>query len=74
MRQLTQALFQEILEQAQIRPRIKREVRFVSSVASMDSEAWVQTEFLPISDRAGNKGVLIIESGDHLYATAYEIS
>lgn len=40
----------------------------------MDDEAWAQTELIPISDRAGNKGVFVMEYGGHLYATAYEIS
>ena len=74
MRKITSDLFQQILDQSSIKPRVKREVRFVSSVAGMDDSLWQQTEFIPISDRSGNKGVLIIEFDNKLYATSYEIS
>lgn len=74
MRILTAEAFQQVLELAHIRPRTKREVRFASSVARMNEEAWLQTELIPITDRAGNKGVVVMESGGRLYATSYEIS
>lgn len=74
MRKITQDLFQQILDQSSIKPRVKREVRFVSSAAGMDDAAWEQTELIPISDRSGNKGVLLMEADGKLYATSYEIS
>lgn len=74
MRKITQDLFQQILDESAIKPRAKREVRFASSAAGMDDAIWEQTELIPISDRSGNKGVLLMESGGKLYATSYEIS
>ena len=74
MRILTTEVFQQVLEHASIRPRTKREVRFASSVVGMDEEAWAHTELIPISDRSGNKGVLVMENNGRLYATSYEIS
>jgi hypothetical protein len=74
MRKITQELFQTLLDGASIRPRIKREVRFTTSVAHLDDEAWHRTELLPISDRAGNKGVLLMQWGEQICTAAYEIS
>lgn len=74
MRKITQELFQTLLDGASIRPRIKREVRFTTSVAHLDDEAWHRTELLPISDRAGNKGVLLMQWDEQICAVAYEIS
>lgn len=75
MRQLTQETFQQLLEQASIRPRIKREVRFISSMARLSDDDWAETELLTITDKAGNKGVLVMHAGDNsFYATSYELS
>jgi len=75
MKKLTQESFSQLLEAAHIRPRIKREVRFTTSVSHLDDEAWGRTEILPISDRAGNKGVLLIQfDEERIYAASYEIS
>jgi len=75
MRQLTPDSFKELIDGASIRPRVKREVRFTTSAANMDDEAWEQTELLAISDRAGNKGVLLLSgTADATYAFAYELS
>ena len=74
MQQLTQPQFDELMNQASIRPRTKREVRFAQSVGTLTSEVWHETELLAVSDRAGNKGVLLLDSGKGLYAAAYELS
>ena len=75
MQRLTQESFQQIIDTAPIKPRIKREVRFTTSVAHLDDEAWGHTEVLPITDRSGNRGVLLFQAEEGvLYATSYEIS
>ncbi len=74
MKQLTQDEFNEVMNQASIRPRVKREVRFSQSTSAISGEQWHETELLAVSDRAGNKGVLLLDSGDALYAAAYELS
>jgi len=75
MQKLTQESFSRVLDGANIRPRITREVRFTTSVSHLDDTAWARTELLPVSDRAGNKGVLLMQFDDeHIYAAAYEIS
>ncbi|OJU87969.1 hypothetical protein BGO17_03205 [Candidatus Saccharibacteria bacterium 49-20] len=74
MKQLTQDEFNEAMTQASIRPRVKREVRFAQSTSDLSAEQWRETELLGVSDRAGNKGVLLLDSGATLYAAAYELS
>ena len=79
MKQLTAETFKDLIDAGNIKPRIKREVRFVASTASMDEETWAQTELLAISDRAGNKGVLLLSGArrgddDAPYVLAYELS
>lgn len=75
MKKLTPESFKELIDAANIRPRIKREVRFAASTADMSAETWEQTEVLAISDRAGNKGVLLLcGAADTTYAVAYELS
>ncbi len=75
MQKITQELFTELIDKAAIKPRIKREVRFTTSVAQLDDEVWARTELLPVMDRAGNKGVLLFQFDEqNIYAAAYEIS
>ncbi len=75
MRKLTQETFHQLLEQTTIRPRVKREVRFMSSAAHLSDDDWAETELLAISDKAGNKGVLVLQAPDEaFYATSYELS
>ena len=75
MKQMTQDNFQALLEQSAIKPRIKREVRFATSVTSMDDDTWKITELLPVFDRAGNKGVLLMDAGnENVYVVSFELS
>ena len=63
------------MESSSLRPRIRREVRFQTSTQDMDDEAWARSELLAVSDRSGNKGVLVLTVGeDELRAFAYELS
>jgi hypothetical protein len=73
MHKITQDSFQSLLDRASIRPRVKREVRFVSSIAGSE-DMWDQLEMVPISDRAGNKGVLLMEAADDaVFVASYEL-
>ena len=75
MRILSPELFQQVINATVIRPRIKREVRFANATAQLSDEDWRTTELLAISDRAGNKGILLLEDIDNnLYAAGYEVS
>lgn len=73
MKQLTPDMFDALLKQsAAIKPRIKREVRFGASVQTMDKDAWSECEVLPIYDKSKNKGILLLQPYDTLYAAAFE--
>ncbi len=75
MKKITAEQFQALLAEAPIKPRIKREVRFTNSISHLDDEAWERTEILPISDRAGNKGVLLLKADDNsVFVASYELS
>ncbi len=75
MRILSPELFQQVINATVIRPRIKREVRFATATTQLSDEDWHTTELLAISDRAGNKGILLLEDIDNnLYAAGYEVS
>ena len=74
MRELSHGAFQTAMAQASIRPRVRREVRFMQTVASLTPDDWANTELLAIPDRAGNKGVLLLDDGGNLFLAAYELS
>lgn len=61
-----------LLEQAVVKPRLKRELRFVTSTASLSDENWHNSEFVTVTDRSGNKGVLLLQLDDAFYVLAYE--
>ena len=62
MKKLTLESFNELIELAKLKPRLKSELRFVTSTVHMSDEDWSETELLAISDRSGNKGILIIST------------
>jgi len=72
MRGLTLDTFNSIMDKTTIKPRLKRELRFVASTAAMPAEAWKDTELFAIKDRNGNKGVLLVEIASGLYVFPYE--
>ena len=70
MKAITRSEFTSLLKTAQIKPRLRQEVRF----APEDIVNWNELEFITVSDRTNAKGVLIIELQGQLYVTAYEVS
>jgi hypothetical protein len=71
---ITQDAFRRMIDVAPIRLRMKREVRFVTSVANFDEETWERSELVTITDRSGNKGVLLLEADDRsVYLVSYEL-
>lgn len=56
-----------------LKPRLKRELRFVTSTADFSEDDWASRELVAISDRSGNKGVLIISIDSGLYLVPYEL-
>lgn len=74
MKKLTAEQFESLIEQARIKPRVKREVRFVASTQDLSDEDWEHAELLPVYDRSKNKGVLVVGLDDQFYAAAFESS
>ena len=72
MKKLDTAEFETLLEQAAVKPRLKRELRFVTSTAGLSDKSWQDSEFIAVTDRSGNKGVLIVQLDDAFYVLAYE--
>lgn len=72
---LTQEVFQRLLDQAPLRPRVKREVRFMKSISQLSEDDWAETELLAISDKAGNRGVLVLQVHEaEVYLASYALS
>lgn len=65
--------FNEILKNADIKPRIKNELKFMKSIDDLPAD-WSNYELLSISDRTGDKGVLLLEPDNDLYIIPYELS
>lgn len=74
MKALNLEQFNQLIAEAQLKPRLKRELRFINSTAGMTAEDWREAELLPITDRTGNKGVLLLAPGDDIFVIPYELS
>ncbi|HJP81845.1 MAG TPA: FBP domain-containing protein [Candidatus Saccharimonadales bacterium] len=74
MNYLDKPLFDRLIAEASIKPRLKRELRFMASTEWMTKHDWLETELLAIADRSGNKGVLLLAPDDDLYILPYERS
>jgi hypothetical protein len=73
MRTLNQEEFNHILQQADIKPRLTRELKFVASTSHL-SDDWSSYELIAIADRNGDKGILLLQPDDTLYIASYELS
>jgi len=73
MRKLTLDTFNELVVEANIKPRLKTELRFVQSTENLSDEEWAERELLAITDRNGNKGVLLVQLDDDFYILPYEM-
>ncbi len=66
--------FNELIKKATIKPRLKRELRFVTSTTNIAPEDWQELELVAIADRTGAKGVLLLAPSDDLFIFPYELS
>lgn len=73
MKTLDQATFETLLTQVAMKPRLKKDLKFVASTAYL-SDDWSDYELIPISDRTGSFGVLLVQLGEELYVAPYELS
>lgn len=74
MRSLTQEQFNYYVKQAKIKPKLVQELRFMASASHLSDVDWQSSEMVAITDRSGNKGVLLIAPDDDLYIVPYELS
>lgn len=74
MKKLSLEDFNLLVSAAEIRPRIAREIRFIPRTKHLTDEDWASSELLAVSDRSGNKGVLVISLEERYYVVPYEIS
>jgi hypothetical protein len=72
MRTITQSHFNELLQESAIKAKVKTELKFVRSVADLGD--WSIYELVGISDRTGDKGVLLVQPYEELYLVEYAIS
>lgn len=73
MKQITLEAFNTLLANAEVKPRLKRELRFVASTTGITDEQWHDLDFLPIYDRSNNKGALILEISSEYYLLPFEL-
>jgi len=67
MKKLDLAQFNELIAASVVKPRLKKELRFTSSVEHLSDQDWNTFELLAITDRSGNKGVLVVELDAQTY-------
>jgi hypothetical protein len=65
--------FDALLAQVAIKPRLKKELKFVTSVAQL-SKDWSNYELISIADRTGDSGLLLMQPANALFAVQYELS
>ena len=73
MKKLTLDTFNQLIDTAGIKPRLKSELRFIQSTEKLSDEEWADRELLHISDRNGNKGVLLVVLDEDVYVLPYEL-
>lgn len=73
MKTFSQDSFNALLEHTDIKPKLKRELRFVSSTNNLAKD-WSDYEFVAITDRTGDRGILLLQPADKLYIAPYELS
>jgi hypothetical protein len=74
MKILGQEQFNKLITQANIKPRLKRELRFIASTAHMTPQDWEEAELLSVSDRNHKSGVLLLAPDEAVYVLPHELS
>lgn len=69
MKRIEPTAFEQIMRAAGVRGRLRRELRWTPD----QYELYDDRELLAIADKAGRNGLLLIELGEALYGTPYEL-
>ena len=73
MIKITLEQFNAYITEAGVKPRLKNSLRFIQSTEAMTDEQWANRELLPITDRTGTNGVLLIGLENELHILPYEL-
>ena len=74
MKRLSLEEFNQLISETKIKPKLKKEIRFIASTSKMTAEDWSKRELLSVTDRGGNRGVLILAPDEDIYIVPYELS
>lgn len=73
MHTFNQEQFNDMLKTADVRSRLKAELKFVASTDSLPDD-WNDFELIAIADRTGDKGLLLLQPADEFYVVQYALS
>lgn len=73
MKTLNQNSFDTLLQDAGIKSRLRKDLKFVASTAHL-IDSWSEYELLCIADRTNDKGVLLLQPASTLFVAPYELS
>lgn len=74
MKRLDSESFSTLIENSSVKSRLKRELKFITSTSHLSDDDWLDLELLPIMNKSGNKGVLVIWIDENYYVLPYEIN
>jgi len=73
MNVVTLERFNILVAASTLKPRQKREIRFVASTATLSQANWLEAEMVAITERSDTKGVLLISNDSDYFLIPYEL-
>lgn len=73
MKKIAQETFDQLLTESSIKPRLRKDLRFIASTENLNDELWSNSELIGISNRSGNAGVLLLDLDSGFYIVPYEL-
>ena len=74
MQLLTSDQFEKILAAAPIKPRFKRDLKFIQSTERIGEEDWAETELLAIWNKSKTGGIVLAQPGNELFMIPFDAS
>ncbi len=74
MQTISLQFFDELLDESSVKQRLKRELRFNTSISHLEDSQWNELEMINISNRSGNEGVLVLGLTSSFYLLPYEFN
>lgn len=72
MKVINAEAFDVLLKTAPIKPRFKRDLKFRSSTDHMTDDMLLDMELLPIWNKSGNGGIVLLQPADELYVLPFD--